>query len=231
MSSLRMYGEKPKRMYTGGLKVKKAYCMGEKVWSAGNIVTYICNGVSYQEEVEDGNTVLSPTTFTPTLSGSVFLGWSLSADSPIVQTSLVMEDNPITLYAVWATPFHVDLANAGWTFSKTNGEGWFNQVIGTYVLVQSKKTLGNYAYGRLTASIPTKNCNRVKVSYEFYTGGGGCASIGIGGNTYSLPGSSAWSGTIDCAISGSSCTIWEQSEACDAQLTEIRITDIYFYHV
>lgn len=101
MSGLKMYGAKPKRMYTGGLKAKKAYCMGERVWSAGNIVTYICNGVSYQEEVEDGNTVLSPTAFTPALSGATLLGWSLSPDDSTVQTSLVMDGEPITLYAVF----------------------------------------------------------------------------------------------------------------------------------
>ena len=101
MSGLKMYGTKPKRMYIGGLKAKKAYCMGERVWSAGSIVTYICNGVSYQEEVEDGNTVLSPTTFAPTLDGATFLGWSLYRDDATVQTSLFMEGEPITLYAVF----------------------------------------------------------------------------------------------------------------------------------
>lgn len=101
MSSIKIYGAKPKRMYINGLKVKKAYCMGERVWSAGSIVTYICNGVSYQEEVEDGNTVLSPTTFTPILDGATFLGWSLSPNNTTVQTSLVMSGKPITLYAVF----------------------------------------------------------------------------------------------------------------------------------
>lgn len=101
MSGLKMYGAKPKRMYTGGLKAKKAYCRGDRVWSAGNIVTYICNGVTYQEEVEEGNTVLSPSTFTPTVEGASFLGWCLSPDDTTVQSSLVMGDEPITLYAIF----------------------------------------------------------------------------------------------------------------------------------
>ena len=101
MSGLKIYGAKPKRMYIGGLKAKKVYCRGERVWSAGSIVTYICNGVNYQEEIEDGNTVLSPTTFTPILDDATFLGWSLSPDDTTIQTSLVMSGEPITLYAVF----------------------------------------------------------------------------------------------------------------------------------
>lgn len=124
MSGLKMYGAKPKRMYIGGLKAQKAYCMGDRVWSAGNIVTYICNGVSYQEEVEDGHTVLSPTTFTPTLDGATFLGWSLYPDDATVQTSLFMEGEPITLYAVFK---YADSAETQ-TYKNPTASGYDNTV-------------------------------------------------------------------------------------------------------
>lgn len=101
MSSIKIYGAKPKRMYINGLKVKKAYCMGERVWSAGSTVTYICNGVTYTEEVDEGQTVLSPTSFTPSKSGCSFVGWSTSASSTATVSSLVMSGKPITLYAVF----------------------------------------------------------------------------------------------------------------------------------
>ena len=101
MSSIKIYGAKPKRIYIGGLKAKKVYCRGERVWSAGSIVTYICNGVTYTEEVDEGQTVLSPTSFTPSKSGCSFVGWSTSASSTATVSSLVMSDKPITLYAVF----------------------------------------------------------------------------------------------------------------------------------
>ena len=101
MSSIKIYGAKPKKMYINGLKVKKAYCMGKRVWSAGSTVTYICNGVTYTEEVDEGQTVLSPTSFTPSKSGCSFVGWSTSASSTATVSSLVMSDKPITLYAVF----------------------------------------------------------------------------------------------------------------------------------
>ena len=101
MSSIKIYGAKPKKIYIGGLKAKKVYCRGERVWSAGSIVTYICNGVTYTEEVDEGQTVLSPTSFTPSKSGCSFVGWSTSASSTATVSSLVMSGKPITLYAVF----------------------------------------------------------------------------------------------------------------------------------
>lgn len=146
MSGLKMYGTKPKRMYIGGLKAKKAYCMGERVWSAGSIVTYICNGVSYQEEVEDGNTVLSPTTFTPILDRATFLGWSLSPDDTTVQTSLVMSGKPITLYAVFKYT-DMTLCNVTVNGESIGGEGTKTQGVNInaslYPTVQIVRTDGS----------------------------------------------------------------------------------------
>lgn len=67
----------------------------------GSTVTYICNGNRYTETVSSGSSVLSPTTFTPSLSEATFLGWSSSSSSTTVLTSKVADGNSITLYAVF----------------------------------------------------------------------------------------------------------------------------------
>ena len=67
----------------------------------GYKVTYIVNGSTYTELVQNGESCLSPKTFTPSLSDAKFLGWSASASSTNVLSSKVMNGTPVTLYAVW----------------------------------------------------------------------------------------------------------------------------------
>ena len=88
-----------KKMTYNGQKVKKWKHNGVLVYSAGNIVTYYVDGVLYQEEVESGNSVLSPTTFTPSKTGYTFVGWSLSEGGAVL-SECVMDSDPITLYAI-----------------------------------------------------------------------------------------------------------------------------------
>ncbi len=96
-------GQSKLKLYIGSRKVKKAYQGEQLVYSAGNIVTYHVDvGVSYQEEVEDGESCLAPKTFTPVKSGWYFVGWRLDATANTnVLSSLTMGDNAITLYAVF----------------------------------------------------------------------------------------------------------------------------------
>ena len=69
--------QKPK-FYLGDQKVKAIWLGGVKVYSAGNIVTYhVDTGITYQEEVDEGASVLSPTSFTPTKQGWTFIGWRI----------------------------------------------------------------------------------------------------------------------------------------------------------
>ena len=90
-----------KKMDFNNSKVKKWYHNDKKVFSAGNTVTYVCNGVSYTEEVDEGASCLAPTTFKPSSPGAAFLGWSASAGSTTVLTSKIMAGDPVKLYAVW----------------------------------------------------------------------------------------------------------------------------------
>lgn len=78
------------------------------VYSAGNVCTYTANGVDYTQEYDEGQDVLHPTVVSPSLPGAAFLGWSTSAASTAVVSSLVMGDEAIHLYAVFK---YADVAN------------------------------------------------------------------------------------------------------------------------
>lgn len=90
-------------MNHNGQQVKKWYHNGVKVFAGGRIVTYMVDkNVSYDEEVDYGKSCLTPKTFTPTKNGWVFVGWREdNTASSSVLTSKIMEQTPITLFAVF----------------------------------------------------------------------------------------------------------------------------------
>lgn len=97
-------GAKKSKIYVGSKKVKKIYIGATKTYSAGNWVTYIVDSnTSYSEEVDEGLSILSPSTFTPTKSGWSFVGWRFdtTANGSVI-SSQTMGDDPITLYAVFS---------------------------------------------------------------------------------------------------------------------------------
>lgn len=95
-------GNKKSKIYIGNAKVSKVYLGSTKIYSSGSTCTYICDGSTYQEEIDEGASCLSPKTFTPTKSGWEFAGWRQdAAANGSVLSSLVMGDAPITLYAVF----------------------------------------------------------------------------------------------------------------------------------
>jgi uncharacterized repeat protein (TIGR02543 family) len=67
----------------------------------------------YEEFVPRGDSVLSPSTFTPTKTGYTFLGWKDSgiASSDVLVTKTASGDN-MTLYAVFTDSFNIYLYNA-----------------------------------------------------------------------------------------------------------------------
>lgn len=97
-------GSSKLKIFQGGTKVKKAYLGATKIYSSGNIVTYVVDsGVTYSEEVDEGASVLVPDSFTPTKSGWEFVGWREDeAASGDVLSSKVMGDEPVILYAVYS---------------------------------------------------------------------------------------------------------------------------------
>lgn len=103
--------------------------VGEKVvYTAGNIVTYhVDTGVAYQEEADEGVSCLSPKSFTPAKAGWEFVGWrqDTSAGGNVLG-SLVMGDDPITLYAVFRQSVTVTYYNGSTTASSTSGYRYYN---------------------------------------------------------------------------------------------------------
>lgn len=72
----------------------------------GDTVTYYVDiGDVHTEELNAGETVLSPKTFVPKKTSWEFLGWRQdSIADGVVETVLIMEYDPITLYAVFRQP-------------------------------------------------------------------------------------------------------------------------------
>ena len=92
-----------RKLYYGGIKIRKMALGNRKVYSSGNMATYhVDTGISYTEEVEEGASCLSPGTFTPEKEGWEFAGWRQdTAAEGEVLGSLVMGEDPITLYALF----------------------------------------------------------------------------------------------------------------------------------
>ena len=94
------------------------------VWGSGNSVTYVVDtNVAYSEDVLNGDSVLSPTTFTPTKSGYIFVGWRTDKTaSASVLTSKVMDTDPITLYAVFKRTLTLSYNGNGSTGGSTSSQ-------------------------------------------------------------------------------------------------------------
>lgn len=173
-----------KQMIYNGQKVKKWKHDGVLVYSAGNIVTYYVDGTSYQEEVESGNSVLSPTSFTPSKSGYTFVGWSLSEGGAVL-SECVMDSDPITLYAI--------MIQTVTSYSYNGGVQSFTApVAGTYLLQVwgaqgGSGGNGGYAKGYI---VLTKG----QVLYICVGGSGSSVSYYNGGGYGSVPGGGGYNG-------------------------------------
>lgn len=98
------------------------------VWGASSAVTYVVDGsTAYSEDVTRGNSVLSPTTFTPSKSGYTFVGWrENNTASNSVLTSKTMGDSPITLYAVFKRDLTLTYYDNSTTSAKKTGTQYYN---------------------------------------------------------------------------------------------------------
>lgn len=119
------------KLYLGSKKITNVYKGDEKIYSAGNIVTYhITDTISYMEEIEEGASVLAPSSFSPVgLVGAAwaFLGWRTDKTaSSSVLTDKAMGDNPIDLYAVYRLAVTVTYYNNSTSASKTTGYRHYN---------------------------------------------------------------------------------------------------------
>ena len=89
------------KLFDTSIKIKKGYVGDKKVFSAGGKVTYYIDGENnkHEEEIDTGVSCLD---YEPSLSGYEFVGWRKdNTASSSVETSVIMDDSPITLYAVF----------------------------------------------------------------------------------------------------------------------------------
>lgn len=116
------------KAFLGNVKMKKGYIGSAKVYSAGNTVTYKVDiDVTYQEEVDDGASCLSPKTFTPAKSGWTFVGWMADTTAGgSVLSAKVMGDDPITLYAVFKQAITLSYSGNGAAGGSTAAQTGYN---------------------------------------------------------------------------------------------------------
>lgn len=139
----------------GNTEISKLRFGTTVVYSAGSTVTYhVDTDVAYTEEVDAGDTVLTPKMFTPTKSGWIFVGWKQDATaSGDVLSELTMDDGPIDLYAVFQQTISLSY----------NGNG---NTGGTAVAAQT----GNMYYNNgntLGATFTVKSNTFAKTAYYF----------------------------------------------------------------
>lgn len=126
---------KKTKVYVGSKKVKKVFAGDNRVYSAGNICTYHVDGLTYREEVDEGESCLSPTSFIPEKSGYTFIGWSLESSGGDVLSDFIMGDTPVTLYAQWiattlsvlSNPEYVTRSSGEWNDYTLYANAWVNR--------------------------------------------------------------------------------------------------------
>lgn len=118
------------------------------------LVTYnVDTGTSYQEKVKKGDTVLSPTSFTPTKTGYTFLGWreDTTATSSVLSTKTA-EGKTMTLYAVFYKVITLSYNGNGNTGGSTNAQSdnsYYNNANSTSVTFTVRSngfTKTNYSF-------------------------------------------------------------------------------------
>ena len=119
-------------MYVGNVKIVEAYLGDELIFgNTQTVVTYnVDDGESYSETYNQGDSVLSPQTFTPTKTGYTFLGWreddTASSDVLVTKTA---SGATMSLYAVFqktVTVTYYTGASSSATAQTTTGTQYYN---------------------------------------------------------------------------------------------------------
>ena len=138
-------GTTPTAINFNGNPVYTLIFNGVTVWTAAATVTYyVDSGTSYQENVVYGNSVLSPSSFTPSKSGYTFVGWreNSTANSSVL-TSKTMGTSPISLYAVFKKTVTITYYNNSTTKSTASGTQYYNNgnvANPTFTITQASKS-------------------------------------------------------------------------------------------
>ena len=204
-------GNNKLKIFGGSTKVKKAYLGDTKIYSSGNIVTYVVDsGMTYLEEVDEGASILAPATFVPAKSGWTFLGWRKDTTAlSSVLSSEVMGDEPVTLYAVFAQSVALtyydgsttaksksgtryynngNISNPGFTMSQTaksgwTARGWATGTAGNASVAYSNGTVITISANTTIYGLYYKTCTLTAKSYNSTQTATGTAYYNSAGNT------------------------------------------------
>lgn len=129
------------KIYIGDTKVKKIYIGDSKTWSGASLVDYHVDGNVVQQEVDEGQSIL---TYTPTKSGWTFTGWREdNTASSSVLSEKVATGEPMAVYAVFQANVTVTYYNNSTTASSQTKQRYYNNgnvVNPTFALSQAGVT-------------------------------------------------------------------------------------------
>lgn len=119
------------KMYLGNTPIHRMYLGNERIYPNAGMVTYhVDTNVTYTEEVDIDESILNPSTFTPSKSGWTFVGWRKdTAANGSVLSNEVMTGDDVTLYAVFRQTITLSYNGNGATGGSTasqSGTQYYN---------------------------------------------------------------------------------------------------------
>lgn len=124
------------------------------LYTSGSIVTYhVDNDIVYVEEVDGGESCLTPQGFVPAKDGWEFMGWTEASDfSGSVLTEKLMDDAPITLYAVFRHPITLTYYNDSTSASTLTKDAYYNNgnISNPHFEIEQVEKSGWISYGWTT---------------------------------------------------------------------------------
>ena len=119
------------KMYLGSTPIHRMYLGNERIYPNAGMVTYhVDTNVTYTEEVDIDESILNPTTFTPSKSGWTFVGWRKdTVANGSVLSNEVMTGDDVTLYAVFRQTITLSYngnGNTGGSTASQSGTRYYN---------------------------------------------------------------------------------------------------------
>lgn len=115
------------KMYLGNIPIHRMYLGNERIYPNAGMVTYhVDTNVTYTEEVDIDESILNPSTFTPSKSGWTFVGWRKdTAANGSVLSNEVMTGDDVTLYAVFRQTITLSYNGNGSTGGSTASQSGY----------------------------------------------------------------------------------------------------------
>lgn len=123
-------GNKEPMPYIGDKAIEYIY-IGDKLYysaiNAHTVTYYVDTDIVYNEDVNKGDSCLSPTSFTPSKSGYVFVGWREDniANSSVLSDK-IMDNSEISLYAVFKKDITVTKYNGSSSATTETKQQYYN---------------------------------------------------------------------------------------------------------